>query len=260
MLALVAALAGLVILAVVMARMPQPQIPVETTVLPPNPYDEKDFQYDGKYLTCLSGPSVLGIDVSSHQQAIDWQQVADAGVKFVMIRVGYRGYETGLLNVDTLAQENYAGAKAAGLRVGAYFFSQAVSEAEAVEEAEFVLEQISTWQVDMPVVFDWEFVNDTARTEEMEGVDITACIHAFNEKITEAGYKPMVYFNPHMARNILDLEQLVEYPFWLALYSDRMTFEYRVDMWQYTHEGSVPGIAGNVDINLWLAEYDEGVS
>ena len=252
--ALVVILAGLVALGVMMMRMPTAQTPVATTILPPNPYDETDFQYEGKYLTCLSGPSVLGIDVSSHQQTIDWQQVADAGVEFAMIRVGYRGYESGLLNVDPKAQENYLGAKAAGMRVGAYFFSQAVTEQEAVEEAEFVLEQIAAWQVDMPVVFDWEFVNDAARTEEMEGVDITACIHAFNERIAEAGYKPMVYFNPHMARNILDLEQLVEYPFWLALYSDRMTFEYKVDMWQYTQEGKVPGITGNVDINLWLAE------
>ena len=86
LLALVAVLAGLVVLAVVMVRMPQPQLPVETTVLPPNPYDEKDFQYDGKYLTCLSGPSVLGIDVSSHQQAIDWQQVAEAGIQLAMKR------------------------------------------------------------------------------------------------------------------------------------------------------------------------------
>ena len=252
--ALAVILAGLLALGVILVRRVPVQPPEPTTILPPNPYGETDFRYEGDYLTCLSGPSVLGIDVSSHQQTIDWQQVADAGIEFVMIRVGYRGYETGLINPDTMAQQNYAGAKAAGLRVGAYFFSQAVNEQEAIEEAEFVLEQISPWQVDMPVVFDWEYVDDAARTEEMTGTDIIACIDAFNQKITEAGYSPMVYFNPHMVRNTLDLEQLAEYPFWLAMYSDRMTFEYRVDMWQYTHEGSVPGITGNVDINLWLAE------
>ena len=252
--ALVIMLAALVALGAMLLRVPSNETPVPTTILPPNPYDETDFQYDGAYLTCLAGESSLGIDVSSHQKQIDWQQVAGAGIEFVFIRVGYRGYESGLLNLDEMAQQNYAGAKAAGLRVGAYFFSQALNEQEAIEEAEFVLEQISTWQLDMPVVFDWEFLQEDARTNGMTGEEITACIHAFNQKITDAGYSPMVYFNPHMASNTLDLEQLVEYPFWLAMYSDRMTFDYQVAMWQYTSEGTVPGIEGDVDINLWLAE------
>ena len=124
--------------------------PVETTTeptLPPpeaNPYGPLDFQYDGRYLSCLAGESILGIDVSAHQQQIDWEAVAAAGIRFVMLRVGYRGYETGALVYDEYVQSNYQGAKAAGLQVGAYFFSQAISVEEALEEAEFFR---SAWKV-----------------------------------------------------------------------------------------------------------------
>lgn len=224
----------------------------EEPVLALNPYDESDFYYDGDYLTCVTAESTLGVDVSSHQGKIDWQRVKAAGISFAMIRVGYRGYESGLITADELAQENYQGAKAAGLKVGAYFFSQAVSEEEALEEAEFVLDQVATWDVQLPLVFDWEYVSDTARTAAVDGALLTRCTHAFAERIRQAGYRPMLYFNPHLAQDYLDLEQLAEYPFWLALYSDRMTFPYRIQMWQYTQEGTVPGIKGKVDVNLWL--------
>ena len=236
--------------------MPKPQAVNETepapTVLTPNPYDADDFQYDGQYLTCLAGESVLGVDVSSHQGVIDWQQVKDAGFEFAILRVGYRGYESGEINLDTMAQRNYEGAKAAGLKVGAYFFSQAVNEAEALEEAEFLLDQIALWDVDMPVVFDWEYVNDTARTANMDKRSLTWCTQAFAQRIQLAGYQPMLYFNPHLAQDFLELEQLADYPFWLALYTQEMTYPYQVDMWQYTQDGTVPGINGNVDINLCL--------
>lgn len=231
--------------------VPEASEPTEM-VLMPNPFTETDFQYDGKYLTCLSQESVLGIDVSSHQGVIDWQQVADTGVGFVMIRVGYRGYESGLLNADTLAQANYEGAKAAGLKVGAYFFSQAVNTEEALEEAVFVLEATRDWKLDMPVVYDWEYLGDHARTAGVDGQTVMACIQVFNDRIRQAGHSPMIYFNPFQAERFLDLEALADYPFWLALYTDRMDYDYAVDMWQYTSEGEVPGIEGPVDINLWF--------
>ena len=166
-------LALLLILAAVMLRN-LPQAPEQTqpvtTTLPPettaaateptlpeperSPYSMTDFQYDGRYRTCLAAKTIPGIDVSSHQKTIDWQAVADSGIEFVIIRVGYRGYESGLLNPDERMQENYEGAKAAGLKVGAYIFSQAITVEEAVEEAEYILEAIRDWEVDMPVVFD----------------------------------------------------------------------------------------------------------
>lgn len=248
------------VLAAVALCLPNPQSGYnapETTVLAPNPFGETDFQYDGKYLTCLTQPSVLGIDVSSHQGDIDWQKVAHSGVEFVMIRVGYRGYETGLLNVDEYARRNYEGAKAAGLQVGAYFFSQAIIPEEALEEAIFVLEQIQGWELELPVVFDWEHMGQGSRTAQVSTQTVMGCIRTFNDRIIQAGYSPMLYFNPYHAEHFLDLEALADYPFWLALYTDRMDYDYAVDMWQYTSEGVVPGIAGPVDINLWFPEKTE---
>ena len=142
--------------------------PTEETLPPPpaNPYFATDFSYgvDG-YLHLTAGKSVVGVDVSEHQVNVDWQAVKDSGVEFVIIRVGYRGYETGELYADTEAQIHYEGAKAAGLKIGAYFFSQALNDEEAAAEAAFTLEQIKDWQIDMPVVFDWEMVSDSsART------------------------------------------------------------------------------------------------
>lgn len=238
----------------------QPPAPTEptTTATPtlpppdPNPYGPTDFQYDGFYLKCLAGPSVLGIDVSSHQQEIDWEAVAGAGIEFVMIRAGFRRYMTGELCLDTRAQENYAGAKAAGLKVGAYLYAQAVSVEEALEEADFFLNAISGWELDMPVVYDWEYVSEEARTGQMDARAVTDCTIAFCEAVEARGYRPMVYFNRHQAQDLMYLEELTDYPFWLAMYSDRMTYPYQVDMWQYTSTGRVPGIEGNVDIDLWF--------
>lgn len=256
----------LLVLLVLAVRLPRPveepqpsKTSGETTqaTLPPpeaNPYGPLDFQYDGKYLTCLAGESVLGIDVSSHQEQIDWQAVADAGVQFVMLRVGYRGYEQGIIQADALAQENYLGAKAAGLQVGAYFFSQAVSTQEALEEADFLLDAIQDWELDMPVVYDWEYIDQDARTGSLDARTVTDCTVAFCQAVEDAGYQPMVYFNRHQAQNYLHLEELTQYPFWLAMYSDRMTYPYKINMWQYTSQGSVPGILGNVDINLFFPD------
>lgn len=233
-----------------------PETTAEPTLPPPeaNPYGPNDFQYDGKYLTCLEGPSVLGIDVSVYQHDIDWQQVADAGVEFVMIRVGYRGYKTGEITPDKNAQQNYEGAKAAGLKIGVYLFSQAISLEEAQEEADWLLQQIADWEIDMPVVYDWEYMGAEERTGSMTARLLTDCTILFCEAVKAAGYEPMVYFNRHQAQDLLYLAELKEYPFWLAMYSDRMNYPYKVRMWQYTNQGKVPGIDTDVDINLWFPD------
>lgn len=230
-------------------------VPTEPTLPPPeaNPYHYTDFQYNGRYRTCLAVPTAVGIDVSRHQKTIDWQAVADSGVEFVIIRVGYRGYKTGLVQPDELAQSNYEGAKAAGLKVGAYFFSQAVTVEEALEEAEYLLAQVRDWEVDMPLVYDWEQKKE-GRTLALDPRVVTDCALAFCGKIREAGYTPMVYFNPHHASRFFYLEELVDHPFWLAYYTDRMQYSYKVEMWQYTSSGKVPGITTPVDINLWFME------
>lgn len=235
--------------------VPTMTLETQPPTLPPpeeNPYGPMDFQYEGQYLTCIAGESTLGIDVSTYQGQIDWQQVAESPVEFVMIRVGYRGYESGWIQDDDYAKANYEGAKAAGLKVGVYFFSQALDEWEAVEEASFVLSKIKGWELDLPVVYDWEYVKEEARTGQMDARQVTDCTLAFCRVIKAAGYQPMVYFNTHQAEEYLILEEVTQYPFWLAMYSDRMTYEYKVQMWQYTDKGKVPGIEGNVDLNLWF--------
>lgn len=229
------------------ATLPAP----EESVLSP-----MDFAYAGDYLTCLSVPSVLGIDVSTHQKQIDWQQVKAAGVEFVMIRIGYRGTDLGGLYEDEWAQRHYEGAKAAGLQVGGYFFSQAVSVDEAVEEAAFALQITGDWEMDMPLAYDWEYISAESRTGQVDARTLIDCTKAFCQRIEEAGRKSMVYFNPEQSREQMYLQELTDYGFWLAMYSEEMNYAYKVDMWQYTASGVVPGVEGPVDINLYFL-YDE---
>lgn len=231
--------------------------PVSTdpTLPPPeaNPYDHYDFQYNEyNYLTCLAGDSVNGIDVSYHQGEIDWEQVRASGIEFAIIRVGYRGYgKAGRLVEDEFYKENIEGALAAGLDVGVYMFSQALSVEEAEEEAEFILKRIEGYDITLPVVYDWEQVDaENARTNNMDPRTLTDCTLRFCQVIEEAGYDAMIYFNRNQGANLLYLEELTDYPFWLAAYTDRMPYPYRVEVWQYTDRGRVPGIEGNVDINV----------
>lgn len=217
-----------------------------------NPLKPSDFTYENGYLTCTAGESVLGIDVSEYQLDIDWDAVKNAGVEFVFIRVGWRGLTEGALNPDKRAQEYYDGAKRAGLSVGAYFFSQAISMEEAAEEARFALSVMDGWDLDLPLVYDWEYAGESARTAHVDRRTLTDCTRVFCRTVENAGYIPMIYFNSSQGMHLLHLEELTEFPFWLAQYMDGMDFPYRVDFWQYTAEGTVPGIQVPVDVNLWL--------
>lgn len=229
----------------------------EPTLPPPEPnlYDSLDFQYDGRYLKLIEGESLTGIDVSSYQYDIDWQAVKDSGVDFAIIRLGYRGYESGKIVADKYAQTNLKGAAEAGLQLGVYFFSQAVTPEEAEEEAYYVLGIIKDHNITMPVVYDWESVHDEdARTNGMDKETLTRCARAFLETIDTAGYQATLYFNKTQARKLLDLAQLKDYDFWLASYTDRLNFPYNIKMWQYTNTGKVPGIEVECDINVYFPE------
>lgn len=221
-------------------------------VLEENPYQAADFKYEDGFLRCTAADARLGIDVSEHQPLIDWVQVKDSGVDFVMIRVGYRGYTEGRMFLDGCFESHLAGARAAGLDVGVYFFSQAITPEEARVEASFLLSVLGDEELDMGVAYDWEYVSTDARTGAMDGRAITDCALAFCDTITKNGHDAIVYFNQYQAENDLLLEELSDYGFWLAMYSDEMNFPYRVDMWQYTETGTVPGVDGTVDINLLL--------
>ena len=151
-----------------------------------------------------------------------------------------------------MARQNLRGAREAGLQVGAYFFSQALNEQEVDQEIEMMLDILDGFQPDMPLVWDWEMPVPEARTANMDPRTLTDLQLYYCEQVTELGYEPLIYFNWNMSRNLLYLHELEEYPFWLALYQDRMTYPYRVEMWQYTDKGRVPGIQGDVDINVYM--------
>ena len=240
-----------VLAALLLTGCSMPHTPAPTETIPPNRYGPEDFSYEDGYLSCLTGEAVMGIDVSRYQGEIDWQQVKAAGVEFVMVRLGNRGIAEGTLHEDPLAGSNLLGAKAAGLKVGAYFYSQALNVAEAEEEAAFALEILDGIQLDMPLAFDWE---QESRTENVDARTLTDCTKAFCAAVEAAGYQPMIYFNSFQAKELLHLRELEDIPWWLAMYDVTMEFPYRMDMWQYSCTGTVPGISGSVDLNLLFAD------
>ena len=249
-----------VFLAVTMLRgcgnFVQPTEPAET--LPPSPYTAQDYRYEGDFLTCTAGSTVIGVDISSHQEQVDWAQVAASGVKFAIIRLGNRGYNSGILSEDAYAKENLRQAKAAGLKVGAYLFSQAISVEEAREEAAFALEILDGFALDLPLVFDWEYVNAEARTANMDARTLTDLTLAFCRDVELMGYQSMIYFNSSQAKDLLHLKELEAYPWWLAMYDVAAEFPCKVDLWQYTNRGRVPGVEGDVDVNLMFTDYGLG--
>ena len=191
---------------------------------------------------------------SEHQLDIDWKQVAASGVDYAYIRVGWRGYTEGGLFEDAYFERNIQGALDAGLHVGVYMFSQAVTVQEAIEEADFVLERIGKYNVTLPVVFDWEKIEAAeARSHGLTMELRTDCARAFCETVKSAGYVPCVYFNRNLGYYGYDLTRLTDYEFWFSLpESGFPNFYYACDMWQYSFTETVPGIAEPTDMNLWF--------
>lgn len=222
-----------------------------------NPYDNELFVKDDNHKISYEDKkytSRLGVDVSVFQGHIDWEQVKAAGYEFAILRIGYRGYgEEGTLNADEKFEQNLENARKAGMDVGVYFFSQAVNEEEAKEEADFVLEHLRGQELQMPVVYDPEHIlEDEARTDEVTGEQFTDNAETFCKAVEEAGYDAMIYSNMLWEAYELDLEKLSDYPIWYADYEALPQTPYRFCMWQYSSTGSVPGIEGNVDLNIQL--------
>ncbi len=224
--------------------------------VPVNSYDKSAFYRDGSvmYYNDPSVRTLLGIDVSHYQGDVDWNMVARSGISFAILRVGGRGYTEGKIYEDTRFEEYAAAAPRAGLITGAYFYSQAISVAEAQEEAYFVLDKLRGYDIDGPVVFDWEVVGkSSARTYGIETGVLCAAANAFCEIIEDAGYDAMIYINNYAGYVKYDLREIVDYPLWYANYDKAApTFYYDFAMWQYTDKGSVPGISGDVDMDLWF--------
>lgn len=218
-------------------------------------YDKANLNIleSGEYQYLQEGEvvSYKGIDVSRHQGTIDWNMVAQDGVEFAFIRVGYRGYGSGKMMEDEFFEENIKGALQAGIKVGVYFYSQAVSREEVLEEAQFVLDKIAPYKIECPVVFDVERVSEgEGRMNAISMEDRTAFTALFCQTIENAGYRPMIYHNTEMGVMMLGLSDLEAYDKWFAAYSDLFYYPYDYKVWQYSQSGRVQGIQGDVDLNI----------
>ena len=200
--------------------------------------------------------STTGIDVSEYQGEIDWERVKQAGIDFAFIRVGYRTYGDGIITYDSAFQRNIEGAQEAGIKVGAYFYSQATNADEAVEEADAVIDALAEYDITYPVVYDWELVyHDNARTDDVSVEALADCCVSFCERVKDSGYTPMIYQNTGTATHKLDLPRIKDYDFWLAEYGDQPSYYYDFKIWQYSNTGSIPGVEGEVDLNICFRPY-----
>lgn len=210
------------------------------------------YNFDGEGVL-LSSNGVLGIDVSKWNGSIDWKAVKNSGVSYVIIRCGYRGSSAGALIEDPKYRTNIQGAAAAGLKVGVYFFSQAVNEVEAVEEASMALSLVKGYKMTFPIFLDVEASG--GRADGISKETRTSVIKAFCQTIQNSGYKAGVYANKTWLTSYMDASQLSAYKIWLAQYAAQPSYSGRYDMWQYSSKGRISGISGNVDMNLSYMGY-----
>lgn len=197
-----------------------------------------------------------GIDISEYNGQVDFEKVKEDGISFVMVRLGGRGYgNSGILYSDDKALEYIQNAKSAGLKVGAYFFSQSVNEEEAIEEADYATAILNGETLDYPIAFDWEEIEeDTARTDNLSDVVLTACAKAFCNRINEKGYTPIIYAKENVY-NRYNHTELSEYDVWYSEYTDTPSITEGYTMWQYSEKGTVNGVEGTTDLNVCYKNY-----
>lgn len=198
----------------------------------------------------VSKTGVLGIDVSKWQKEIDWDKVKNEGVDFAIIRCGYRGSVTGSLVEDPYFEQNIKGARAAGIKVGVYFFTQAVNEVEAVEEASMVISLVRDYELQYPVFIDTEGAGGNGRADSLNVEERTAVCEAFCTTVKNAGLEAGVYASRNWYNNKLTANTLESYAIWLAEYRSVPLYQGYYQMWQYTSKGKINGINGNVDLNV----------
>lgn len=214
---------------------------------------EDCWVHDGSfvYYTEEGYTSTVGVDVSKWNGDIDWYALKEQGIEFAIIRVGFRGYETGELVLDERFYDYMDGASAAGLQVGVYFYSQAIDEDEAIEEAQFVINHIAGYYLSLPVYFDTEEVRlGESRTDVMAVANYTINALAFCSTIEAQGYRAGIYSSNEWIRKNLDMSRLACYEIWYALYGNTPGKEYGFDMWQYTEQGDLYGTESYLDMNV----------
>ena len=198
----------------------------------------------------------FGIDVSKWNKEIDWAQIKKEGVDFAIIRAGYRGSVSGSLVVDPFFEQNIKGAAENGIDVGVYFFTQAVNEREAVEEASIVMSLVQGYDISYPIFIDTEGAGGKGRADDLDVVERSVICQAFCETIRSGGYKAGVYASKNWLNNRLDITKFsADNVIWLAEYRDQPTYGGTYGMWQYTSSGRINGIEGKVDFNLCYLDF-----
>lgn len=239
--------------------VPKVQEPEQIEVAPIN--DKEDVQKRTRDVDNTSPSSVsdakqyetsgtsIGIDVSKWQNNIDWKKVKQSGVEFAMIRVGYRGSQTGKIVMDPYFTKNIKGALNNNIHVGIYFFSMAKTEAEAIEEADWTINAIKNYHITYPVAFDLESFG-IDRLAGVSNSQLNKNAVAFLNRIQSAGYTAMHYGSKSKFGPVWNMNILNQYKIWLAHYTNKTNYAGKYNMWQYTSKGIVPGINGNVDLNI----------
>ncbi len=229
--------------------------------LPKNTYDFTKLVCQSnlmKYYEDGKQVSFVGVDISKNQDYVDFVKLRKAGIDFVMLRVGARGYGSGQLVLDDYFSENIKRATDAGLDVGVYFFSQAVTEEEAIEEANMVLENIGEYSITYPVAFDMEYIeNDVSRIDTLSKSEKTAITKAFLETVKAQGYKTIIYGDKEWLMRQIDMSKLTAYDIWLSQKADIPDYPYQFTMWQYNTSASIDGIAGSANLNISFIDYSE---
>lgn len=227
--------------------------------IPKHNYDFVGLVYQEpvmKYYDKGTAISHLGVNLNKNSGNVDFDKLKSAGVEFVMIRLGARGYQNGQISIDDKYAEYIQEAENAGLKVGLTFYSQAVTQEEAVEEANTVLGSISGNSISYPIVFDMELVsNDTSRIESLSKMTLTNIADAFCKTIQDGGYSPMIYGNKYWLLRRIDLTKLSNYDIWLSQEEDVPDYPYKFTMWEYTREGRIDGISGNASLSISLVDY-----
>ncbi len=229
--------------------------------LPKNDYDlENNLINENGTLSYRDSKreAVKGADLSKYNGTVDFTKLKDAGIGFVMLRLGSRGYGTGKIDLDEKFVEYAQNAQLAGIQTGAYFYSQAVNEAEAIEEANYIVGAVSNFSIKYPIAIDIEKVSgDDARTDKLTSKERTAVVKAFCDAVKGYGYKPIIYASKEMLVSSLDLEELSDYDVWLSDYDPPTDYPYRFTMWQYTKTGRIDGITGDIDLDLCFINYEQ---
>lgn len=224
-----------------------------------NDYDYSGLVYQRplmKYYENNTRVSYAGVDISKTQDYVDFLELKHAGIDFVMIKLGQRGYSSGEITLDEYFADNMKRAAEAGLDIGVYFFSQAITTEEAEEEAQFVIDTLAEYEIQYPVVFYMDTVkNEVARIDSLDKMQRTNIALAFMDKIRENHYFPMIYGDKEWLIQNLSLGSMIGYDVWLSQETDIPDYPYQFTMWQYTTHGSIEGIAGDANLNICFIDY-----